>query len=103
MCKSHTFVTLVQHNHMQIESLESDLALITTKPTGGREKRLALCALALSALFCSMTLPFVKVHLAEIPAFIPAYVSVLIICDLITSILLFSHYSVTRLPVSTIA
>jgi hypothetical protein len=40
--------------------------------------------------------PFASVQLAAMPAFIPAYESALVICDLITAALLFSKFRVLR-------
>lgn len=65
---------------------------LSTEPVGPREYRFA-CALALlSALAFAAALPFARLPLPQLPAFIPIYVTALVICDLITAVLLFSQF-----------
>jgi signal transduction histidine kinase/CheY-like chemotaxis protein len=63
---------------------------------GPRERRLAQVALVLSLLVFGATLPFARVPLAHVPAFIPAYQSAFVVNDLITAVLLFGQFSVLR-------
>jgi diguanylate cyclase (GGDEF)-like protein len=71
---------------------------LATAPADRREVHFALAAvLASTALFIA-ALPFSTVKLAAIPAFIPAYESALIVCDLITAVLLFGQFRFLRLP-----
>jgi two-component system, sensor histidine kinase and response regulator len=53
--------------------------------------------LASTALFIA-SLPYATVGLAPVPAFIPAYESALIVCDLITAVLLYGQFRFLRLP-----
>ena len=67
-------------------------------PADRREVHFALAAvLASTALFIA-SLPYSTVGLAAVPAFIPAYKSALIVCDLITAVLLFGQFRFLRLP-----
>lgn len=69
---------------------------ISTALANGRERRTALMAILLSfAVFIAMV-PFARVQLALMPAFIPVYESWLVVGDLITAILLFAQYHMLR-------
>ena len=71
---------------------------LATAPADRREVHFALAAvLASTALFIA-SLPYSTVKLAAVPAFIPAYKSALIVCDLITAVLLFGQFRFLRLP-----
>ena len=71
---------------------------VATAPADRREVHFALAAvLASTALFIA-SLPYSTVKLAAVPAFIPAYESALIVCDLITAVLLFGQFRLLRLP-----
>ena len=52
-----------------------------------------LVALTLLVLFL-VAVPFAKVKLAEVWAFIPSYQSALLVSDLITAILLFAQFAI---------
>ena len=72
------------------------MELLATKPAQPRDIRLALTATAVSFAFFLGALPFASQPLSQVSAFIPVYVSLLVICDLITAALLFGQYSVLR-------
>src|ERR1700731_1082864 len=61
---------------------------LSTVPAGRGEKRAALVVVAVSLIGFLAALPFVRVPLAQIPAFIPAYEAALEIIDLITAVML---------------
>jgi signal transduction histidine kinase/ActR/RegA family two-component response regulator len=63
---------------------------------GPREQRVAYTVLALSIVVFAATIPFARVMLPKVPAFIPGYQAAFIINDLITAILLFGQFSVLR-------
>jgi PAS domain S-box-containing protein len=69
---------------------------LSTTPAGPRDWRLAAWLIALSALLFICALPFVRVPLARIPAFVSTYESALAINDLITAILLFGKFTTLR-------
>ncbi len=69
---------------------------ISTALANPRERRLALTVILLSLAIFIGTVPFARMQLSEVPAFIPIYESSLIISDLITAILLFAQYHMLR-------
>ena len=69
---------------------------ISSMPAGERERRLALAVVAVSALIFLAVVPFAKVQLAAVPAFIPIYECALVVNDLITAALLFGQYTIVR-------
>ena len=58
-----------------------------------REQRFALVIAAISLLAFIAILPFVRVPLAKMPAFIPSYEAALFFIDLITALLLFDQFA----------
>ncbi len=58
--------------------------------------RRAWLVVAVSVAVFGATVPFAYVPLGAFPAFIPIYVSILVLCDLITAVLLFSQFAVLR-------
>lgn len=81
---------------MYVDLTKEHWAFLSTEIAGRRELRLALAAVLVSTIIFIVTAPFAKTPLAQIPAFIPIYVSSLVICDLITAALLFGQFSVLR-------
>jgi diguanylate cyclase (GGDEF)-like protein len=71
-------------------------AFLTTELVGRRELGLALAAVGISALLFAVSLPFASLHVGRVDAFIPAYESALVVCDLITAVLLFGQFVVLR-------
>ncbi len=71
-------------------------AFLLDQPAGPRERRhTAVVAIASAALFAAL-LPFAKLKLAPVPAFIPIYESALVLTDLITAVLLLGQYRMLR-------
>lgn len=79
-------------------------AVVPTVPQGflstgladsGVIRRAWLVAALSAAVFC-FTVPFAATPLVPFPAFVPIYVSTLVLCDIITAVLLFSQFSVLR-------
>jgi signal transduction histidine kinase len=75
--------------------LEKIPFLSTGKPSA-QENRAALWVVAVSCFVFISTLPFAKVQLAPVFAFIPIYESALILSDLITAAFLFAQFKVIR-------
>jgi diguanylate cyclase (GGDEF)-like protein len=75
---------------------DESAAFLSTQLAGRRAARISLGAVLVSAAFFVAGLPFATVQLAAVPAFIPAYESALVICDLITAVLLFSQFNFQR-------
>jgi PAS domain S-box-containing protein len=71
-------------------------APLSTAPASSPDRRLAIAVVVASAVVFVATIPFVRVPLARVPAFIPSYESALILNDLITAILLFGQFARIR-------
>ena len=69
---------------------------LSTLPATSRDRKIALGVIAASAIFFAAALPFSRVQLPPIPAFVAGYQSALAINDLITTILLLSQFSLLR-------
>ena len=70
--------------------------LLSTLPAGPRQRRLALTMVVLSALVFVAAVPWAKLPLAHVPAFIGTYQAALVVCDLITAVLLLGQFSIVR-------
>ena len=69
---------------------------LSTLPATARDRKIAFGVVTASAIFFSATLPFSRVQLPAVPAFVASYQSALAINDLITTILLLSQFSLLR-------
>jgi two-component system sensor histidine kinase/response regulator len=82
---------------MAQEATAERTVFLSTLPASTRERRFAtLVASALLGLFL-LAVPFAKVKLVEVWAFIPSYQASLLINDLITAILLFAQFAILAL------
>ena len=81
---------------MQTELSGERGLFLSTGLAGHREVWFALAAVLVSGLVFLAALPLATIQLAAIPAFIPAYESALVICDLITAVLLFGQFNFLR-------
>jgi|RhiMetdeSRZDD1v2_1073273.scaffolds.fasta_scaffold60334_2 signal transduction histidine kinase len=70
--------------------------VLSAVPPSLREQRIALAVLVLSAAAFLIAVPFARVKLLPISAFIPAYEASLIIIDLITAVLLLGQFMQVR-------
>jgi len=77
------------------KSDEPNVSLATLPPTLG-QRRLVLAVAAILLVAFAITVPFASTRLPAIDAFIPALQSSIIITDLITAVLLFAQFAVTR-------
>ena len=78
------------------EALGNSRGHLSTAPAGRREWRFALAVLGASSLLFILALPFSRTPLIQAPAFVPIYVTALVICDLITAVLLLGQFSALR-------
>ncbi len=69
---------------------------VSTMTATGRDRRAALIVVLVSAVLFACAVPFAGVPLAPIPAFVASYQSALAVNDLITAVLLFSQFAITR-------
>ena len=78
------------------ETLDLQRGLLLSLSPGRRTYRLAQAVVLLCvAVFVAM-LPYARVPLAHLPSFVPVYESMLILNDLITAVLLFGQFAITR-------
>jgi signal transduction histidine kinase/CheY-like chemotaxis protein/HPt (histidine-containing phosphotransfer) domain-containing protein len=77
---------------------DEDLALLSTTLPSRADRRLAVGVMVVSAAIFAALVPFAKVPLQPVAAFIPAYQSALVVNDLITAVLLFGQYRNLRSP-----
>lgn len=69
---------------------------LSTLPPGRRERRLAIAVALLTAVAFVSAVPFAKVQLPRIWAFIPVYESAAVVCDSLTAALLIGQYRILR-------
>ena len=81
---------------MATEPASPALDSLSQQPATRRETQLAWAVLGASALVFLACIPFAKVQLGQVWAFIPIYESALIVNDLITAVLLFGQFSYLR-------
>jgi hypothetical protein len=70
--------------------------LLSTDLASRGQKRLALVVAVVAVLAFAVAVPFVRVPLAKMPAFIPSYEAALFFIDLVTAILLFDQFMRVR-------
>src|SRR5262245_45740511 len=75
---------------------DSGRLFLSTLPAGRVARRLALSVVLVSTAIFLATVPFAKVKLAPVFAFIPIYEAILVITDLITAFLLFGQFGFLR-------
>jgi PAS domain S-box-containing protein len=69
---------------------------LSTMPATPRDRRAALAVVGVSAVLFACAVPFAGVPLTPVPAFVASYQSALAINDLITAVLLFSQFAISR-------
>ena len=65
---------------------------LATAPASAFQQRLAVVVVVLSAVGFAVAVPFAKVPLGRVEAFMPAYESALIVIDLVTAVLLLGQF-----------
>ena len=81
---------------MSPELTDERSLFLSTLPAGRHDRRLAIAVVVASVAIFAVAVPFAKVQLAPVAAFIPIYESALVINDLITAVLLFGQFSILR-------
>ena len=81
---------------MSVEPAEGARASLSTLAATPRQWKLAAWTVVVSALIFFALLPFAKVQLAQLWAFIPIYESALVVSDAITAVLLFGQFGFLR-------
>ena len=72
------------------------VTFLLNQPADRRQRRRAGLVLLVSVLLFGAMLPFVRIPLGFLPAFIPIYESALLINDAVTAVLLFGQYRILR-------
>jgi PAS domain S-box-containing protein len=75
---------------------QDDGGLLATAIAGPPQRRLAFAVIVLSTVAFLAAAPAARVPLPQIPAFIPAYESSLVVIDLITALMLFGQFAQLR-------
>jgi PAS domain S-box-containing protein len=70
---------------------------LSTLPATSRDRKAAFAVVGVSAILFACAVPFAGVPLAPMPAFVASYQSALATNDLITAILLFSQFAISRI------
>ena len=76
--------------------MQSSSPFLSTLSPGHGARHVALSVALVSLAVFIATVPFAKVPLPQLPAFLPVYQSALVVCDLITAILLWGQYAILR-------
>jgi len=79
-----------------VEAGDDRNIFLSTLPASARDRKIAFGVVAASAIFFAAALPFARVPLPAVPAFVASYQSALVICDVITAILLLSQFALLR-------
>ena len=69
---------------------------LSTMPATRGDRKAALAVVSVSAVLFACAVPFAGVPLTPVPAFVASYQSALAINDLITAVLLFSQFAISR-------
>ena len=69
---------------------------LSTLPASKADRRLALTVVGICVVLFVLAVPYAGVPLTPVPAFVASYQSALVINDIITSVLLFSQFSILR-------
>ena len=84
------------HWETKVEAGDDRSIFLSTLPATSRDRTIAFGVVIVSAIFFATTLPFSRMPLPPVPAFVASYQSALVINDLITAILLLSQFSLLR-------
>src|ERR1700761_5501187 len=68
----------------------------STAPAGSKDRRLAFTVIAISSAIFFAGVPFARLKLPEIWAFIPAYDAAFVVSDLITASIIFMQFRILR-------
>src|SRR5581483_6437555 len=74
------------------------MIVLSMLPAGRHEKRIAAVLALASLLIFAALAPWARIPLSPVPAFVPAYESLVVITDLITAVLLFGQFASARSP-----
>jgi len=81
---------------MLVQAGDDRSIFLSTLPATRRDRTAALAVVIVSSILFACAVPFARVPLTPVPAFVASYQSALAINDLFTAILLFSQFSILR-------
>src|SRR5882724_9355955 len=81
---------------MLVQAGDDRSIFLSTLPATRRDRTAALAVVIVSSALFACAVPFARVPLTPVPAFVASYQSALAINDLFTAILLFSQFSILR-------
>jgi CheY-like chemotaxis protein/signal transduction histidine kinase len=81
-----------------VEPLDKQIEFLSSVFPTYEDRRRALAVVLISLLCFLAAVPFARVPLIQVPAFIPTYQSALIVNEAVTAVLLFAQFSFVRSP-----
>ena len=75
---------------------DEPIFVLSTLPAGPAQRRLASVVVLASLVVAVAAIPFVRLPMPRVVAFVPSYEAALIINDLFTAVLLFGQFSIGR-------
>ncbi|TPQ37452.1 hypothetical protein C2U70_10910 [Bradyrhizobium guangdongense] len=81
-----------QRTVADVGDIDRGQTLLATALASPKQKRMALVIAVIAVFVFVAAVPFVRMPLAKMPAFIPSYEAALFFIDLITAILLFDQF-----------
>jgi signal transduction histidine kinase/CheY-like chemotaxis protein len=81
---------------MKREPTHDNTVFLFSQPASRRDYHLGLATVLVCLVAFLITVPFAKMQLPQVWAFMPAYESALIVTDLITAVLLFGQFCISR-------
>jgi len=81
---------------MALNSTDGMYPLLVDLPTTARQQRLTVAVMAIVLVAFAVLAPFSGIPLVELNAFFPSLDAIVFVTDLITAVLLFSQFSVSR-------
>ncbi len=81
---------------MGTERREEPTGTLSTFPAARKDVQIVLAMLAISVVIFLVAAPFAKVQLPAVEPFLPAYQSALIVTDLLTAVLIYGQFAITR-------
>jgi signal transduction histidine kinase/ActR/RegA family two-component response regulator len=82
--------------YRELQPVDGRRAFLATLPAERNDRRLAFGVVLISAAVFLSAVPFAKVSIGPVSAFIPIYQSALVINDVVTAVLLFGQYASLR-------
>lgn len=79
-------------DHRRVDGVADQPEFLATAPASLLQRRVALAIIVMSAIGFAAAVPFAKVPLGRVDAFMPGYESALIIIDLVTAVLLLGQF-----------